>query len=366
MNKFWSPLVSRLQPYSPGEQPSCEKLIKLNTNENPAAPSPSVVAAIKSALANDGARLRLYPDSESNDLRLSLAGRYGLGSKHVFMGNGSDEVLAHIFPALLQRGSPEEPLLMPDICYSFYPSYCKLNAVDYRFVQLSDDFSIQVDDYLQPARAIIFPNPNAPTGILLPPAEIERLLAAAPDTLLIVDEAYIDFATDSAAKKVPSCAPLVAHYPNLLVVQTLSKSYALAGLRVGYALGHPALIEALQRVKNSFNSYPLDLLAQEGALAALGDDDYYNKTRDSLFQSRHLLSKDLRAIGFRVLPSAANFIFVSHAEHDAFQLLTGLRSRGILVRHFQAPRIEQFLRISIGSPDECQALLQALSELVEA
>ncbi|GHD66253.1 histidinol-phosphate transaminase [Jeongeupia chitinilytica] len=347
MSRFWSPIVHTLTPYVPGEQPKLQKLVKLNTNENPYGPSPAVLAAMHEANSD---ALRLYPDPNADQLKDAIAAYHGLGREHVFVGNGSDEVLAHAFCALLKH---DKPLLFPDISYSFYPVYCGLYQIDYRTVPLNDAFEIDVADYEGDAGAIIFPNPNAPTGRLLPLADIERLLQRQPDVVVVIDEAYIDFGGDSAIA-------LIERYPNLLVVQTLSKSRSLAGLRVGFALGHLQLIEALERVKNSFNSYPLDRLAIVGASASFGDEAYFRATCDKVIASRERLGAALASLGFDVLPSAANFVFARHPQHDAGRLAAGLREHGVIVRHFKAPRIDQHLRISIGTDAECDALIAAL------
>ena len=256
MSQYWSAVVHGLTPYVPGEQPKLPDLIKLNTNENPYPPSPQVLAAI-AAETND--RLRLYPDPNGDCFKAAVAAHYAIPPEHVFVGNGSDEVLAHVFLALLKH---DKPILFPDITYSFYPVYCGLYGVEYQTVPLDAQFALQPADYAQPNGGIIFPNPNAPTGRVLALAEIEAILQANPDSVVVVDEAYIDFGGQSAI-------PLVAHYPNLLVTQTLSKSRSLAGLRVGFAVGQAHLMDALERVKNSFNSYPLDRLALAGATAAM-------------------------------------------------------------------------------------------------
>nr|WP_294864116.1 histidinol-phosphate transaminase [uncultured Pseudogulbenkiania sp.] len=347
MSQYWSATVSRLTPYTPGEQPQHQRLIKLNTNENPYPPSPRAIEAMGREL---GASLRLYPNPDATPLKAAIARRHGLTPAHVFVGNGSDEVLAHAFCALLKH---ELPILFPDISYSFYPTYCKLYDVDYRTVPLADDFSLRIDDYFVPCGGIVFPNPNAPTGRLLALDAIETLLAAQPQRVVVVDEAYIDFGGDSAIA-------LVERHPNLLVVQTLSKSRSLAGLRVGFAVGHPALIDALERVKNSFNSYPLDRMAIVGATAAIEDEAHFDSTRRAVMASRAVLTAGLAALGFEVLPSAANFVFARHPGHDAATLAAALRSEGIIVRHFNAPRIAQFLRITVGTDAECQALLESL------
>lgn len=352
MSKFWSDTVKRLTPYVPGEQPKIANLVKLNTNENPYGPSPKVLEALQ---AEVGDRLRLYPDPNSDLLRDTIAGVFGLTRAQVFVGNGSDEVLAHAFQALLKH---ELPILFPDITYSFYPVYCGLYGVPFQTVALTESFEIRVDDYLRPNGGIIFPNPNAPTGRLLALAEIERLLQANVDSVVIVDEAYIDFGGESAAR-------LVARYPQLLVVHTLSKARSLAGLRVGYALGHPDLIEGLVRVKDSFNSYPLDRFAQAGAVAAMQDQAYFEETRHKVMVTREQLVTTLQALDFEVLPSGANFIFARHQSRDGAGLTAALRTRGIIVRHFRKPeRIAPFLRITIGTDAECRALTEALREIL--
>ena len=351
MSRFWSATVRALQPYVPGEQPKLPNLVKLNTNENPYGPSPRVLAALQ---GEAGETLRLYPDPESTQLREAIAAFFGcVTPQQVFVGNGSDEVLAHTFMALLRH---ERPILFPDISYSFYPVYCRLYDIDYQTVPLDEHFALRVADYGQPNGGIIIANPNAPTGCALPLADIEALLKANPDSVVVVDEAYIDFGGESAV-------PLVNRYPNLLVVQTLSKSRALAGLRVGFAIGHANLIDGLQRVKNSFNSYPLDRFAIAGATAAIEDREWFDRTRQAVIRTRTTLTRDLEGLGFDVLPSATNFIFVRHPHHDAGELAQALRQRGILVRHFRQPRIEQFLRITIGTDAQCSLLVAVLKEI---
>lgn len=358
MSRFWSRLVSQLDPYVPGEQPRVQNLIKLNTNEHPYGPSARVIEAIASA-NNDS--LRLYPDPTAQALRESIAKNFALKPEHVFVGNGSDEVLAHVFHALLKQ---DAPLIFPDISYSFYPVYCGLYEIDYRTMPLDDDLCIRLDDYM-PERAgkvggIIFPNPNAPTGRGHPLDLIESVVAANPDIVVVIDEAYVDFGATTAAS-------LVTKYPNLLVVHTLSKSRSLAGLRVGYALGHPDLIQGLDRVKNSFNSYPLDRLAQAGAIAAMEDVAHFDRTRKAVMLSREQLTRDLTTLGFEVLPSQANFIFTRHPAFSGEQFAAALRARNIIVRHFKSPlRIANYLRITIGTDAECEMLVKACREILAA
>ena len=351
MSKFWSPFVKDLVPYVPGEQPKLAKLVKLNTNENPYGPSPKAIAAMQAEL-NDN--LRLYPDPNSDRLKQAVADYYGVSTAQVFVGNGSDEVLAHAFHGLFQHG---KPLLFPDVTYSFYPVYCGLYGIPFEAIALDEQFQIRVEDYARPNGGIIFPNPNAPTGCVLGLAAIEQLLQANPDTVVLVDEAYIDFGGETAIS-------LVNQYPNLLVSQTLSKSRSLAGLRVGIAVGHPDLIEALERIKNSFNSYPLDRMAIAGAAAAFEDRAYFEQTCQQVIASREAVVAGLTALGFEVLPSKANFVFARHPDQDAAGLAAGLREQGVIVRHFKQARIAQFLRITIGTPEQNQALLEALKPLV--
>ncbi|HKS14368.1 MAG TPA: histidinol-phosphate transaminase [Pseudomonas sp.] len=347
MSRFWSPFVKDLVPYVPGEQPKLARLVKLNTNENPYGPSPKALEAMRAEI-NDN--LRLYPDPNSDRLKQAVADYYGVKPAQVFLGNGSDEVLAHIFHGLFQH---QGPLLFPDVSYSFYPVYCGLYGIPFEQVALDEQFQIRVDDYRKPNAGIIFPNPNAPTGCLLALEAIEQLLEANRDSVVVVDEAYIDFGGETAIS-------LVDRYDNLLVTQTLSKSRSLAGLRVGLAVGHPDLIEALERIKNSFNSYPLDRMAIAGAAAAFEDQAYFEQTCVKVIGSREALVKELTARGFDVLPSAANFIFARHPHHDAGELAARLREQGVIVRHFKQARIAQFLRITIGTPEMNQALLDAL------
>lgn len=342
-----------LTPYVPGEQPKVADLIKLNTNENPYGPSPKVLEALQDEV---GDTLRLYPDPNAESLKKAVASYYGVMPQQVFVGNGSDEVLAHAFLALLKH---EKPLLFPDITYSFYPVYCGLYGIDFETVPLTAAFAIELKDYERPNGGIIFSNPNAPTGQLLSLAAIEALLARNRDSVVVVDEAYVDFGGESAIA-------LVDRHPQLLVIQTLSKSRSLAGLRVGFAVGHPRLIEALERVKNSFNSYPLGRLAIRGAVAAMEDRQYFDKTRQAIIRTREELVRNLRGLGFEVLPSAANFVFARHPAWDAATLAAGLREKAIIVRHFKQDRIEQFLRITVGTDGQCAALCRALAQLLGA
>ena len=352
MSRFWSPVVHSLSPYVPGEQPKLDGIVKLNTNENPYPPSPRVLDAIAAAMD----RLRPYPDPGATALREAIAARHGVAPNEVFVGNGSDEVLAHIFQALLKH---DAPLLFPDITYSFYPVWCGLYGVSYEEAPLDAAMRVQIAGFRRPCSAILLPNPNAPTGIALPRDAIEALLAEHRDQLVVVDEAYVDFGAESAV-------PLVARHDNLLVVQTLSKSRSLAGLRVGFAIGQRPLIEALERVKDSFNSYPLDCLAISGAVAAMEDDAWFEDTRQRIIASRQALVHGLSELGFEVLPSLANFVFARHPGHAGADLAAKFREHGILVRHFQKPRIEDFLRITVGTEDQCSRLIAVAGSLLRS
>jgi len=351
MSRFWSALTHRLSPYVPGEQPRMANLVKLNTNEHPLGPSPRALEAIRTEAADS---LRLYPDPQATALRETLAAYHGVTPDQVFIGNGSDEVLAHAFAALLKQ---DGPLLFPDITYSFYPVYCRLFDIAYETVPLDDKMRVQVGDYRRKCGAIVLANPNAPTGTALSRAEIAQLLDEHPDIPVVIDEAYVDFGGESAV-------PLVASHPNLLVVHTLSKSRALAGLRVGYAIGDAALIEGLNRVKDSFNSYPLGRPAQAGAIAAIADEAYFQQGRSYVIAGRERLVAGLARLGFDVLPSAANFVFARHPGHEGKALAAELRARAIIVRHFHAPRISDYLRITVGTNEQVEKLLAALGEIL--
>src|SRR6266567_2294725 len=334
MSRFWSRLTHDLKPYVPGEQPRMAELVKLNTNESPLGPSPRALEAIRDAAADT---LRLYPDPQATALRAALASYHGVRPEQVFVGNGSDEVLAHAFVPLLKQ---DAPLLFPDVTYSFYPVYCCLFGIACEAVPLDQAMQIRIADYRRPTGAIIVPNPNAPTGIALSRAEITTLLEEHPDVPVVVDEAYVDFGAETAI-------PLVASHPNLLVVQTMSKSRALAGLRVGYAIGDAGLIEALTRIKDSFNSYPLGRPAQAGAIASLADEAWFQQSRARVIEGRARLTRGLVRLGFEVLPSAANFVFARHPAQEGAALATALRQRAVIVRHFAAPRIADHLRITV-------------------
>jgi histidinol-phosphate aminotransferase len=348
--RFWSPEVRELEPYIPGEQPKIQNLLKLNTNENPYPPSPKVVAAVQAVLADSADVLRLYPDPEASALKHAIAAQQNVDVANVFVGNGSDEVLAHIFKAFFVQ---QQPILYPDITYSFYPVYSQFFAVKTKVLPLNDDFEIVVDDYKQANGGIIITNPNAPTSIALEVSAIEEVLQTNPNSVVVIDEAYVDFGAQSAVS-------LVEKYENLVVCQTTSKSRSLAGLRVGFAIAQPHLIAALEAVKNSFNSYPMDRFAIAAAVASFEDQAYFEAQCQKVIASRDKLVTELESMGFKVLPSKANFIFASLPSKDAGELAAQLREQGIIVRYFNKPRINQFLRITIGTDEQNQRLVDSL------
>jgi histidinol-phosphate aminotransferase len=350
--QFWSDKARALNPYTPGEQPRIAGLVKLNTNESPLPPSPKALAAMREAVGDD---LRLYPDPESVALRGALARYHGVEVANVFVGNSSDEVLAHVFAALLKH---DRPLLAPDVTYSFYPVWAKLNEIAYETAALDDAMRIRLDDYRRNSvGAIVLANPNAPTGIALTRAEIRELVGANGAIPVVVDEAYVDFGAETAI-------PLIAEFKNLLVVRTFSKSRALAGLRVGYAIGDAGLIEALSRVKNCFNSYPVGRIAEAGAIASIEDEDYFQSGLKIIIGERERMVAQLAALNFDVLPSSANFVFARHASVKGAELAQALRDRAVLVRRFDAPRIEDYLRITVGTAEQTDRLIAALREVL--
>lgn len=358
MSTLWSDHVAGLEPYTPGEQASIPNLLKLNTNENPYPPSPRAIEAMQAAVG-DG--LRLYPDPSGLALRQAIARRHRITPDQVFLGNGSDEILAHVFNALFLRGG--RPLWLPDVTYSFYRTWCRLYAVPHRLIALADDLTLRVSDYTgeadQEPSGIIFANPNAPTGCAISLDDVAAIARARPDSAVVVDEAYVDFGAESAAS-------LIDRLENLVVIQTLSKSRSLAGLRVGYAMGRIELIQGLLRVKDSFNSYPLDRVALAGAQAAIEDDDWFDHTRQAVMESRSRLTAGLQELGFDVLPSQTNFVFARHRREEATVIARALREQGILVRHFQAPRIGQYLRITVGTDEQCARLCDTLKSILAA
>lgn len=351
--RFWNRKTTSLIPYVPGEQPRGIELIKLNTNENPYPPAPEVIKTLNSF---DYDKLRLYPDPSTLDLRSEIAAYYGIQKEQIFAGNGSDEVLAFAFQTFFDGNDRE--VISPDISYSFYPVYARMYDLNYRMIPLDENYKINVDDYCQVGSDVVLANPNAPTGTALSLDELERIISADLQRLVIIDEAYVDFGAESAVA-------LIDKYDNMLVVQTVSKSRSLAGLRVGFALGNPVLIEGLERTRDSINSYTLDCLAQAAAAASFRSGEWFEKTRQKIISTRDRIEIELSAMGFVVLPSSANFIFATHPRHEGAWLAASLRSAGVLVRHFKIDRIDQFLRISIGTDDEMDILIDRLAEILD-
>ena len=352
MSQYWSRINHELNPYVPGEQPKNNEFIKLNTNENPYPPSPGVIKAINGFACNE---LRLYPDPECETAREEIAKHHQLSKNQVFIGNGSDEILAFGFMAFFDPGSP---ILFPDVTYSFYPVYSKLFGIDYQEISLDSDFSIPIEKFLIPNGGIVIANPNAPTGVCLSTDKVEEIAKNNSQSVVIVDEAYIDFGGESSIR-------LINSYPNLLIIQTMSKSYSLAGLRLGYALGQTDLIEGLRRIKNSFNSYTIDRIALTGVVEALKDKKYYQMTRHKVIKTRENTCKKLKDRGFEVLESKANFIFATHPDIKAEVIFNRLKEKQILVRYFKLPRIDNYLRISIGTDEEMSALIKAVDEIIK-
>jgi len=353
MEKYWSDLVKQLRPYEPGEQPCMDGVLKLNTNENPFGPSPKVLSAIEGQL---GSQLRLYPPPNADLLKQAIADYYGLKDSQIFLGNGSDEILAHVFNGLLKKALP---LLFPDITYSFYPVFCQLYDIDFEEIPLRDDLSIDVTDYEVPNGGIIFPNPNAPTGRLLAIGEIEYLLKANRNSVVVIDEAYIDFGGQSSIG-------LLTDNPNLIVTQTMSKSRSMAGMRIGFALGSADLIEGLERVKNSFNSYPLGHLQIAAGISAIEDSNHFKDTCQRVIHNRAKLTIDLEELGFSVVPSAGNFVLVRHFRASALKIYGQLKNNGILVRHFNKQRLDNFLRITVGTTEQNDQLVAALATILRS
>jgi len=351
MSKYWSETTKNIEPYIPGEQPKDRKYIKLNTNENPYPPSPKVIEAIRKA-SNEN--LQLYPDPNCDELRTTLANYYKLLPNQIFVGNGSDEVLAFSFMAFFNK---EKPILFPDITYSFYEIYVKLLNLKHKLIPLDDKFALPLNSFCIENGGIVITNPNAPTTKFISIESLKRIVEYNIESVVIIDEAYIDFGGESLIG-------FIDNYPNLLIIQTLSKSRSLAGLRVGFAFGHKDLIEGLNRIKNSINSYTIDRLALAGAKASFEDETYFQSVRLKIMDTREKILPLLRELKFIVLESKANFLFVSHTTINAKIIFNKLRKYGILVRYFDKPRINNFLRISIGTNEEMKILIKKLKQII--
>ena len=351
MSKFFSERFSRLVPYTPGEQPRDMKYIKLNTNESPFPPSPKVSDAVLS----ESKKLQLYSDPECKNLTNTLASFYGVSPSEIILVNGSDEVLNFAFMAFADE---KHPLAFADITYGFYPVFAELHRIPYREIPLRSDFSICPDDYIGTGETVVIANPNAPTGKILPLAEIERIVASNPNRIVIVDEAYIDFGGESAI-------PLVHKYDNLLVTQTFSKSRSMAGARLGFGIGNERLIADLHTIRYSTNPYNVNRMTEAAGVAALEENDYYLSNCKTIMENRAYTTAALRELGFEVLDSAANFVFAKSDRIDGDALYLALKKRGILVRHFSKARIKEFNRITIGTAEQMQALIAAVKEILE-
>lgn len=347
----WEKNVRHVQPYIPGEQPKDENIIKLNTNENPYPPSPKAQAVLKEYEAG---RMRLYPDTDSAVLVDALAERYNLKSSQIFVGVGSDDVLSMAFMTFFNS---DKPILFPDITYSFYDVWAEIYRIPYKRIAVSDDFRIDPADYRIENGGIIFPNPNAPTGVLESVETVEEIVKANPDSVVIVDEAYIDFGGES-------CLPLIKKYENLLVVQTFSKSRSMAGMRIGYAMGNEKLIKFMNDVKFSVNSYTMNPITQLCGAAAVKDEEYFKSTVDKIIEIREKTKSSLSELGFTFPASMSNFIFAAHKSRSAGEIFEELKKRKIYVRYWNKPRIENYLRITIGTPEEMDILVNALKEIL--
>ena len=352
MSKFLSPTLAAVTPYTPGEQPQDQQYIKLNTNESPYLPSPAVIAAVSE---HEVEKLRLYSDPACADLLKAAAAHFGLQPEQIMPGNGSDE---NLFFALRAFCDADHPLAYADITYGCYGVWCGLMHIPSHIIPLKEDFTLDPKDYYGLNQTIVLANPNAPTGIALPRAEIESILKANPNNVVIVDEAYVDFGGES-------CVPLIDQYENLLVVQTFSKSRQLAGARLGLAMGNAKLIADLNRVKFSLNPYNINRLTLKAGQAALEDTAYFEKTRAAIMDTRAWTMQQLTDRGFTVLDSRTNFVFASTKRISGGKLYKELKKNGILVRHFDAPRIENWLRITIGTPEQMQALMDAVDKILE-
>ena len=347
----WEENVRKVVPYTPGEQPKIQNIIKLNTNENPYPPAPAVAEAIKNM---DVDRFKKYPDPSCSVLVDAIADFYNVSSDKVFVGVGSDDVLAMAF---LTFFNSDKPVLFPDITYSFYDVWANLYRIPFKQIPLNEDFTITKEDYFGENGGVVIANPNAPTGVELPLKDIEEILQKNRDVVVIVDEAYIDFGGESAL-------PLIDKYDNLLVVQTFSKSRSMAGMRIGYAFGNEKLIKYLSDVKYSFNSYTMNTPTLELGALAISNRDYFDKTRNMVIKTRERVKKELKELGFEFADSKTNFIFAKHPKKSGKEIFANLRSRGIIVRRFDLPRIDEYLRISIGTDEEMDTLIRALKEII--
>ncbi|WP_295160303.1 histidinol-phosphate transaminase [uncultured Brachyspira sp.] len=353
MNKFLSDKAKSIEPYTPGEQPKDKKYIKLNTNESPYPPSPFVEKALMESRFDD---LRLYPDPNASDLKKEIAELYNINTDNIFIGNGSDEILAFSFKAFFNS---RNKIYYPNITYSFYSVYSSLFDLNEAEIPLKDDFTIDINDYKNLDSGIIIANPNAPTGLLLTPSQIEEITASNKNNIVIIDEAYIDFAGSESAYK------LINKYDNLLVIQTFSKSRALAGIRIGFALGNKNLIQGLENIKYSFNSYTVNRLSMNAAIEAVKDKEYFEYIVSKIINTREKTKIKLKELGFNMTDSKSNFLFISHKSASAEHIYLKLRDKGILVRHFNTDIINNYIRVSIGTDDEMNIFIKKIKEITE-
>lgn len=347
---LWKDKIRNIEPYIPGEQPTGD-IIKLNTNECPYPPSPKIAEAIKSYNEDN---LRLYPSFVCPELKNALSAKYNVDCDQIFLGNGSDEVIALCFMTFFNS---EKPILFPDVTYSFYDVWCSLYNISFEKIPLNDEFKFNKEDYFKENGGIVITNPNAPTGIYMELDELEEIIKHNQDVIIIVDEAYIDFGGKSAIE-------FINKYNNVVIVQTFSKSRALAGIRVGYAITSPVLVDALEAVKNSFNSYTLNSLSQVIGTAAALDNEYLDECCNKIINTRERLTKTLCELGFETLPSKANFVFTKHKSLSGKDIFEFLKTKNIYVRYFNKPRINNFLRITIGTDEQIDKLIDALTEFI--
>lgn len=351
MSREWTKNLRNIKPYVPGEQSKDKDIVKINANENPYPPSPKAIEALKSFDTN---KLRFYPSANSTKLKEAIAKYYKVDVSNVFVGNGSDDVLAVAFQSFFNS---EKPIVYPDLTYSFYPVWCSLFGIKYKNYPVGDDFRINPEDYKEKNGGVVIPNPNAPTSLGEDLDFVEKILNYNQDSVVIIDEAYVDFGGTSSI-------PLINKYENLLVTGTFSKSRSLAGLRIGFAIGSKALIDVMEAVKNSYNSYTVDSLSIEMGAASIEDDEYFKSTRQKVIKTRERVTLELEKLGFDVLDSQTNFIFATHNKHNMKSLFEYLKTQKVFIRYFSLPRIENYVRITIGTNDEMNIFLEKTKEFI--
>lgn len=351
MSREWTKNLRNIEPYVPGEQSKDKDIVKINANENPYPPSPKAIEVLKSFDTN---KLRFYPSANSTKLKEAIAKYYKVDVSNVFVGNGSDDVLAVAFQSFFNS---EKPIVYPDLTYSFYPVWCSLFGVKYKNYPVGDDFRINPEDYKEKNGGVVIPNPNAPTSLGEGIDFVEKILNYNQDSVVIIDEAYVDFGGTSSI-------PLIDKYENLLVTGTFSKSRSLAGLRIGFAIGSKALIDVMEAVKNSYNSYTVDSLSIEMGAASIEDDEYFKSTCKKVIETRERVTLELEKLGFDVLDSQTNFIFATHNEHNMKSLFEYLKTQKVFIRYFSLPRIENYVRITIGTNEEMDIFLEKTKEFI--